>query len=167
MKKLFEELANEWENTTFSYEDFRVAGAGFSKQPITMYSLEMIYKGNYIRIKNDLGNHNTGNVELRIKEKLLPDFEVSGTNHFANLFLRRKELLKVTCGDIKFKKYLEKKLIDSNLEQVAKDNLFEPKITCKAEMLCSDITTLYHLEFSDKIGAIKAIVHFYKDLIDY
>ena len=167
MKLLFEKLAEELENTTFKCEDYIVEGAGFSNLPISVYSLEVIYNQNKIIIENELGNHNFGKVEMVLKDKNLPEFEITNVNHFVNLFLRKKNMFNVKSSNLTFKKYLEEKLIDSNLEQIAKDNLFEPKITNKKLKFDSHITTIYHLEFPDKIGAIKVIVKFYKYLIDY
>ena len=88
MKLLFEKLAEELENTTFKCEDYIVEGAGFSNLPISVYSLEVIYNQNKIIIENELGNHNFGKVEMVLKDKNLPEFEITNVNHFVNLFLR-------------------------------------------------------------------------------
>ncbi len=167
IKPLFEALATELENTTFTYEDYNVPLGGFTKLPMTLYNLETMYKGYSIQVQNEFGNHNLGNVNLVLQNKTLPEFDVVSGNHFTNLFLRKKDMLTVKCRNIAFKKFLEQKLQDSNLQRIAKDNLFEPKITNKSNQVDSHIHTLYHLEFSEKIGAIKAIINFYKDLIDY
>ena len=162
MKPLFENLATELENTTFSYQDYYNPNL-----PMTIYSMETNYKGNSIRTKNEFGNHNLGNIDLILNDKKLPEFEVTSTNHFVNLFLRKKEMLTVESRNITFKKFVEKKLRESNLQQIAKENSFEPRITNKHIHFDSHINTLYHLQFSDKIGAIKAIINFYKHLIEY
>ncbi|MFD2909614.1 hypothetical protein ACFSX9_12825 [Flavobacterium ardleyense] len=167
MKIIFEKLADEIQNATFSYEDFNVLGKGFSRLTISTYLLEVSYKGNYIRIKNEFGNHNLGTVELIIKNRTLPEFEIKSGNHFFNLFLPKRKMINVYCKNYAFKKFLEKKLIDSKLEQIAQNNLFEPKITNNTFEFNSTIQTLYHLEFEDKIGALKALINFHKELIDY
>ena len=100
-------------------------------------------------------------------EGSLPIFTITNINHLVNLFLRKKQILKVDCSNESFKHYLQNLLIETNLEKIAKDNLFEPKISSKIEGENLVIETIYHLEFEEKIEALKALIEFYKKLISY
>lgn len=167
MKALYENISNKIENSTFSYSDYKVDGDGFSILPISIYSLVVDYKGSAICVENELGNHNIGKVELLLEGKRLPEFRITNTNHFVNIFLRRKIILKVECKNNLFKKFLEQKLTETGLEKLAKDNLFEPEIFNLFERNKMKIVTKYHLQFEDKTGVIKPLISFYKSLIDY
>lgn len=65
-----------------------------------------------------------------------------------------------------FKLFLHYATESSNLEKIAKENTFEPKITSVKEKNIQFIKTQYSLQFEDKLGGLKALIEFHKLLID-
>ncbi|MFA7445943.1 MAG: hypothetical protein WCY89_08350 [Flavobacteriaceae bacterium] len=166
MRIQYENISKEIENSKFSYSDYKVDSPGFSKIAASIYNLHVNYKEHIIYVKNELGHQNLGRVEVQL-DKRLPEFKISNTNHFVNLFLRKKNILKVTCKNHSFKKFLEQKLIELNLEKIAKESLFEPEIYNVFERNAMKIITTYHLQFDNKTAPIQPLVNLYKSLIDY
>lgn len=166
MIEQYKALAESLADAEFRFEDKKVKGHLGSFLPITHYYINLNYKGYSIEAKNELGNFNMGTVSVDLKHHEIPDFKINATDHFTNLFLRRKNILKVKSNDSIFKEKLIEFSIESNLEKIAKENSFEPSIYPKHEIGKQLIITDYSLQLDDKIGALEAIINFYKRIID-
>lgn len=167
MKHEFESIANLFDGSVFEYQEANVKLPNSSNMPIEKYKLKIPYMDNWIFIENEFGNHNMGHVELELKNANIPHFKVKSGNHFLNLIMRKKHLLKIDCADLTFKEHLATMLISSNLEEIAKRNTFEPEMRTEVSFNTIKIITDYHLEFNDKLGAIEALIELYKALINH
>lgn len=147
-------------------KDFKVSSLLGSFLPISQYTIEVKHKDYVIKIENELGNHNLGKVVLCLNQHSIPDFKITAIEHFFNLFLRRKNLLQINCKLLDFKQKLEDIVEQSNLNKIANTNSFEPTIRTYKEKNIQFIKTDYSLQFEDKIGAIDALIHFHKLLLD-
>lgn len=166
MIEQYASLAASFKGAEFRYEDKKVKGHLGSFLPITHYYIHYTYKGYLIEAKNELGNFNLGTVTVDLKQNDLPDFKITATDQFTNLFLRRKNILKVQCKDSIYKSKLIEYSIASELEKIAKENSFEPTIYPKHNIGQQLMITSYSLQLEDKIGALKAIFNFYMHIID-
>ncbi|MDH1883781.1 MULTISPECIES: hypothetical protein [Empedobacter] len=162
--KLF---TQSYDDAIFYNNDAKVDGTIGAKLHLSYYYIDIPYKNCLIYVEQELGNHNLGKIRVTLDKISLPIFTITNINHLVNLFLRKKQILKVDCSNESFKHYLQNLLIETNLEKIAKDNLFEPKISSKIEGENLVIETIYHLEFEEKIEALKALIEFYKKLISY
>ena len=158
-------LYGNTENTDFYFEDKKVAGLSGSYISITTYFINIKHKNFLIRIVNELGNYNMGTVEVNLNQNYIPDFEITTRNHFINLFLRHKSMLKIKCDTSNYKQMLIEIASEARLEKITKENSFEPKIYTIKDKNSQYIKTEYSLQFEDKIGAIEALIDFYKLLI--
>jgi len=61
---------------------------------------------------------------------------------------------------------LEEALFESGMEEIAKENLFEPSIKIERIEGAQFVNTEYHLQLKDKIGAVKALIYFYKEIVN-
>ena len=166
MQNEYKALADSYENAIFSFNDFKVGGVGGSRMTISEYHIEIPYKNMIINVSNELGNHNLGKVDVTLSNCNFHSFEITSRNHFMSLFSRKKEMLKISCTNNTFKNTLQNTAIASGLEKIAKQNAFEPHIASNYTNGKWNVSTKYHLEFEDKIGALKALIDFHKLLID-
>ncbi len=166
MQNEYKAVADSYENAIFSFNDFKVGGVGGSRMIISEYHIEIPHKSMIIKVSNELGNHNLGKVDLILNNCNFYNFEITSRNHFMSLFSRKKEMLNIECSNNIFKKTLQNIAITSGLEKVAKQNAFEPHITSNYTNGKWIISTKYHLEFEDKLGALKALIDFHKLIID-
>lgn len=166
IENYFIQLEGTLENckTNVVHEKF---AAGGSRVPVSLYELLHEYKGHTIELVYELGNHNLARVEVNLGAVRLPFFLITNKSHFSRLFSSKGNILKVECKHPQFKKYLEEILISTGLEQIARDNLFEPRIETKTEKNEVKIIAGFYLGFEDKIGTILPLLDFYKQIIDY
>ncbi len=167
MKEVFEEIALH-ENGVLKCFDNNYSNFDGSKIFSTVYKLELNYKEHKILIVNELGQQNIGSVELKIElGTKISNFEISSRSHFWKLFNKRSNILKVECNNVSLKSTLEKLIINTGLEKIAKENLFQPNIFTKSnDYKDLAIITEYHLNFPDKKGALISLIQFYKQIID-
>lgn len=166
MVKYFKLLSEEFVESEFYYKDNQVAGSIGSYISITTYFLNIKYKGFLIEATNELGNFNLGKISISLNNNSIPEFKITAIDHFTNLFLRRKKLLKVKCKNKFFLNALNEFTIHSNLEKITKENSFEPNIFSLNERGNYHVKTVYSLQLEDKMGALRALICFYKLVID-
>lgn len=147
-------------------EEKKVSGRLGSFIPISTYFINKEYRGYSIEIKMELGNHNLCEMNLRMNQNYIPDFEITSIDHFMNLFLRKKNILSIKTKDRNYKEFLLQATIQSNLENIAKQNSFEPKIFSIKEKNIQFVKAVYSLQLDDKVGALRAMLEFYKLIID-
>ena len=124
------------------------------------------YKNHQIHIDNEYGISNSALVEMEIENGFIPAFTIDSRSHFQNLFSFKKKRFIVKCDNLQYKKILEGALITSGMDQISKDNLFEPTIKVENKNGVQFINTAHHLQFNDKIGGVKALIDFYKIIVD-
>lgn len=168
MKEIFEQIASQIPDCELNIADSKIHGRRIgSRISVSVYELKFYYNTHLIIIKNELGLSNMGKICTVLNRPNIPDFEITTRDHFSKLFSRNKATFKIKCKDSLFSDFIQRKINLSMLEKIAEDNLFEPKIHTCVSGLEMEIITDYHLEFKDKMGALSALIHFYKSLIDY
>lgn len=168
MKEKYKEFASKIADCEFTYNDFKISGRILgSKVFASLYELKISYKDHFIFVRNELGQSNMGKIVAVLKHANFPDFEITTRNHFTKLFSGDKSTFRIKCDNDSLANYIRQRIGMCNLEQIAKDNLFEPKIYTSLHENKTEIITDYHLEFEDKTGALTALVSFYKSLVDY
>ncbi|RYM34242.1 hypothetical protein ERX46_09820 [Brumimicrobium glaciale] len=133
---------------------------------VSKFTVTVPYKNHHIVVFNEYGTSNVATVKMKIKKGFIPEFEITARNHWKNLFSRRKNYFDIACSNSQFKNYLQEELIKSGMEQIAKENLFEPTIKVERIVGAQCINTEYHLQLNDKIGAVKALIDFYTEIVD-
>lgn len=103
---------------------------------------------------------------MKRERGFIPEFKIESRNHLQNLFSIKKKSFEVKCENQQFKSIVEEALEKSGMNQIAKDNLFEPTIKVENENGEQSINSEYHLQLKDKIGGAKALIDFYKILVD-
>lgn len=167
IENYFMELANTLENAKVNVVHEKFASDRGSRLTVSLYELFCEYKGHKIELVYELGSHNLAKVEVGLSASRVPLFLITNKSHFSRLFSFKGNILKVECRDPQFKKYLEEILHATGLEQIARDNLFEPRIEVKTEAHGVKIITGFYLGFEDKAGAVLPLLDFYKRIIDY
>lgn len=165
MKETFKSISLE-ENVEFIFDD-RKYSTSRGAIPVSIYELTIPYKNHSIFIRNELGNGNLGKIQTELKDFSIPFFEITNRSHFWRLFNRKSNILSIKCERFLFKTTLQQLLLDTELEKIARENLFEPKIYAVNETHLVNLTCEYHLEFEDKEGVLRPLIKFYKALIDY
>lgn len=169
MEKQYQKLAESFERSTFDFMDKKVVGNTNHVNSIihiSVYNLNIEYKNTNIEIRNELGNHNLGKINCILPSNKIPPFKITTNNHFYNLFFKKKTLFKVRCENENFKSNLEQFLVNSGMNEIAKESSFQPTIQLIYKDKQAFLQTDYHLEFDDKIGALHALIYFYQNLID-
>ena len=133
------------------------------------YFLKIAYKNHIINITNELGNHNMGKIEMAIiPTENISEFIITSRSIYVRLFNKKLNILKVECKDSTFNKYLQDLLFSTNLENLARENRFQPQISCSLnqskDML---LTTDYHLEFNSKKDVLLSLIKFYKAIVTH
>lgn len=168
MKEIFAAIAKQ-ENGYYEVIDSKYDGSGGSKVFVSYYNLEIDYKAHHIHIKYEMGNHNIAKIAMELLPgEMLPEFTITNRSHYYRLFHRKANILKVETGNITFKKYIEDLLISTNLEMLARGNLFEPVIgISRQEKTTKILTTEFHLVFENKKDVLYALIAFYKSIVDW
>ena len=167
MEKLYEKLSFEFENAVFSFQDVKYTALGGSYMVVSTYHIEFNYKDYLITSSQELGNSNMGKISVCLNHKIVPEFTIETIDHFTNLFLRRKNLLKIKCKREGFKRILYDAAESSKLNEIINKNSLEPKIYFERKGNIHYIKTDYSLQFEDKIGGLRALLNFYKIIIDH
>ena len=167
MKEVFAAIASQ-ENGIFKTTDKKYVGQRGSAVLVSYYHLDIAYKGYRIVINYELGNHNLAKIEMELHPGItIPEISITNRSHYYRLFYRKANILKVESSNITFKKYLEDLLFSTNLETLARENLFEPRIIISRKDRAKVLTTDFHLAFSNKKDVLYAIVAFYKGIVDW
>lgn len=166
MEDVFKLISVE-EDAEFLLDNRKYAGGRGSNVHVSVYELKINYKNHLIFVRNELGNSNLGKIHCELKEFSIPIFEITNRSHFWRLFNRKSNILKIACENQVFSSQLQQILLDTKLEKIGQDNLFEPKIYNADDNGIMNLFCDYHLEFEDKEGALRALINFYKSLIDY
>lgn len=167
MESQFQTLINSYENAKLHHEESKVKmlGTGVSIT-ISIFRIEVPFKNHLIKIKNEFGTINSATVEMKIEQGIIPEFIIESRNHLQNLFSLKKKRFTVKCDDLQYKSMIEEAILSSGMDKIAKENLFEPIIKVENNSGVQSINTRYHLQFNDKINGIKALIDFYKILIE-
>ena len=167
LEKRIQELAEEF-GADLSFNNSKIWSGGIigTSVPMTKFNLKVPYKNHEIEIVNELGNYNLGHITLNLNQRYIPDFEITAIEHIFNLFLRRKDLLKIKCKDASFKARIEQLSTETGLQDIARNNSFEPKIKAFKDKNLQFLHTDYSLQFDDKVGGLRALILFYQRIID-
>ncbi len=166
MNKIFQEIASD-ENGIYHSQNQSFFGFGMSKTPMTKHHLEIEYSGCLMKVYYELGNYNLAKIETHFsRNTYIPEFQIKTTNHYRRLFNRKLNSLIIETNEVDFKRFLEAAFIKTELEQIARDNSFQPKMFTKLADGSLKFITEYSLEFPDKIKALKSMIKLYKLLID-
>lgn len=168
MNEVFEEIAKQ-ENCEFKTHAEKYAIPNGTRFFVYHYFLKIEYKNHFINITNELGNHNMGKMEMALMPtENIAECSITSRSPFARLFNKKLNMLKVECVDPVFNKYLQDLLFSTNLENLARENRFEPRISFSLnqnnDML---LTTDYHLEFNNKKDVLLSLIKFYKAIVTH
>ena len=169
MKPVFRQIAAE-ENGQYQFRDQKFRGGlRMSIIPITHHELIVQYQSFPIIVNYELGNFNMANFYCELTQlDHLPLFTVSKRSFFQRLFNRKKlNVLKINCEDASFKDYLQKKLLELDLENFARNSQFDPDIRLIHSGGISELKTKFYLGFEDKHRVIQPILRFYEAVIDW
>ncbi len=129
--------------------------------------LQIKYRNQIIQVLNKTGDTNLGEIKCNLsKGTELAEFKVTNRNRLLRLVNRKINLLKINCAEKKVEGYIQDKLLDSKLEEIARSSQFEP-IIIGIQKDSFEITTNYSLVFSRKNDVIRPLIKFYKSLIDF
>ncbi|WP_107039087.1 hypothetical protein [Brumimicrobium mesophilum] len=167
MIKDYEKLAAAYEGAQLQFKDDKIrCSLSGVVHSVSNVWITVPYKHHQIHIDNEYGISNTATVEMKVVNGFIPDFEIRNRSHFSILFSFNKSLFSIDCKNTQFKLKIEEALQISGIHQIAKENLFEPNIKLIKKEGIQFIHSEYHLQFGDKIGAAKALIEFYKMIID-
>ncbi len=175
MLGLFEEISKE--------EDCELRltyGASYSKlitfspfydenkgKKIKSFQLLLDYRGQQIRVENKVGDVHMGLIECKmLSRNKLRAFKIKNQTGLKRLINRENGGLSISCEDKKTKDYIQSKLIEFGLEDIAKESQFEPLIIGLAKDKF-ELSTAYSLQFSKKREVIRPLIKLYKSLVDY
>lgn len=173
-EKQFQDLANrEGVKLKIKYEP------GYSKlitfTPMADYNdnlkikslaLNLPYKNHIINILYEVGDLKLANFESKLKETKISPFQIYSRNHFCRIFNKKSNILKVVTSDEKLKLLLEKKLLNYELESIARKSQFSPEIKGYRTNNLYKLSTEFSLSFDAKLEVLKPIISLYKGLID-
>ncbi len=126
------------------------------------------YKNHTIFLEYELGKYNMGYVKMELeRDHIMIPFQFKKVSHLRRLFNSKMNSLQVVCKNKIFKKEIERLLIESHLEQIARDTLFEPQIEIQQKKGGYEMITKFYLGFDDKEHSIIPMIDFYKGIIDY
>ncbi len=158
-------VKHETAYSPFTMSRFSRIPAGFQVKSL---ALNISYKGQNIEVLNKLSNNQVGELKCSLKTNLrLPHFQITNRSPYWRLLNRKIKALKISCDDHDFKMFLEEKLSDLKLEEIAKKSLFEPVINGTKQNDIYELSTTYHLAFPNKKEVLKPLIILYKALIDY
>jgi hypothetical protein len=168
MNEVFEEIAKH-ENCEFKTHAEKYAILNGTRIFVYHYFLKIEYENHFINITSELGNHNIGKIEMAIiPTENISEFLITSRSLYVRLFNKKLNILKVECRDSRFNKYLQGLLFSTNLENLARENRFEPQISFSLNqnkgML---LTTDYHLEFNNKKDVLLSLIKFYKAIVTH
>lgn len=167
MKKLYETLTATYEGARLQHEERKIK-IGLTRVFLTVnnFVISVPYKDHLIRIQNEFGTSNPATVTMRIDREFIQEFTIESRNHIQNLFSIKKKSFVVKCDNQQYKSIIEEALETAGMNQIAKDNLFEPTIKVENKKGNQFINAEYHLQLKDKIGGVKSLIDFYKTLVD-
>jgi hypothetical protein len=165
MEDIFADIAKE-ENGNFIQTDITSRnGLMGNSFPQSDYDLEIDYNGHQILIHNTLGPSSVGSVEMMVSSQVGQiDFKLTTKNHFAALFSRKKEMIKISCKNLDFKEFLLGLKELDDLHHIIQEVAFEPVLTCIPEIDGIVIRTEYHLAFEERREVLRPLIAFYKAL---
>lgn len=164
IQTFFKKLA-EKEGGTFSYEDAKTQALDGVSRPYVTFRLQFQYKQHHFTIVNTTGTQFVAHMLCKLDKSIRPvDFELSAISHFKNLFLRRKQRLKVSSQNKNLLYFLEQNAALQALRSFGKKESFSPHMVCSSQAYT--IETKYHLEFDDWTGVLEPLIQLHKDLID-
>ncbi len=161
----FKEIAKK-ENGKFYLHDKNISIGGGVRSPNIIYKLKFSYNNNNFIITYQVGNTNVGTIHCELSKSLKPiEFEINSISHLKNLFLRKKNRLKVKTSDENFSCFINNNHSFEALNQIASKENFSPYIYSKLNNSWSIISE-YHLEFSDWTQTVEPSIDFIKNIID-
>jgi hypothetical protein len=167
IEQAFQELANEY-GTTYNFTEYNVDGTIGSKIPILNYTLQIVHAGIPVDIKFEFGNHNLAEFDFELPlSRKIPDFEIVALDVFERMISFKKGRWKIACNDEGFKSSLTRVLESSDINELAKKEAFEPKITGVYQDGKYIVKTVYYLGFNNKEQSLKVVADFNKMLIDF
>ena len=134
---------------------------------IKTLSVNILYRKHLIKVEYNVSIGQSGLIKVDFEDgEHLPEFEIKNRSHYLRLLNKNLDILKVDSKDSHFNDKLIKKLHEVGLEELARNNQFEPII--KAHKIDNKIQahSTYHLAFEEKKEALEPMIALYKWLID-
>ncbi len=163
-KTFFKGLA-EKENGDFYFKDKDVSLGLGVRSPNVTYVVKFEYKGCEFSVMNSTGRSYEGNITCKLPSsfQIIP-FEITNISHLKNLFLRKKNRLKIQSVNKNIAYFLEKSKDLKDLNVLALKDNYSPWIVSDVEL--RTIVCKYHLEFNDWTDVVEPTIALYKSLID-
>ena len=167
LEQHFEQIAEEY-NGEYRLTEEKVMGRGGSTIPLDKHYISVTPRKNkislYIEVCEIIFATVTTKIENAHKSK---SFKFKKRSPFIILFNKNKKSLIVQTEKEGVRNSIEKFLIETGLEQIAKDTLFEPIIVFKESGQNLDVELMFSMVFKDKEKVIKPVIEFLSKLEDY
>ncbi|WP_242134842.1 hypothetical protein [Aestuariivivens marinum] len=161
------ELKKEYEPSYSKLITF-MPGADYNEDlRVKTLLLKIPYKEQMISVEYKVGDAQLGLFSCYFKNGItISDFKIDYRSHFLRLIFKNKKILRVRSEDKNLKRFLENRLIENDLETIARESLFTPEIegVKNGNYL---ISAFYTLSFEDKEKVLEPMVELYKDIIDW
>ncbi|MEM7186459.1 MAG: hypothetical protein AAF466_07355 [Bacteroidota bacterium] len=129
--------------------------------------LHIPYKDYKIQVDYEVGDEQMARFHCDFDNATeMAPFEVRTINPYLRILFPRKNMLKVSSSNNQLKKYIEKKLVDTGLENIARKYQFSPSIFGKHHE-GYEVSASFTLSFDRKELVLKPMIQLYKDLIDW
>lgn len=164
--KLKEIATNE--NGIYNRSDLKADGYNGSFHHFVRHQLDFEYKGIHIYFMCDTGNYSVATIKYSIPgQSIKKEFKIITKGILYKIFNRKKDCIHIKTHDPVFKNHMLKSNSFRQLNNLAKEFLFEPTITGESIDLKFEVTCKYHLLFEKKDEVLDPLFSFHKTIIDY
>lgn len=134
---------------------------------VDFYTYTFPYKTYSVEMKFDLGNANVMEVQCRMQCRRMPaNFRIERRSHFQMLFSRTHSGWKIDSADDLLRYTLQNTLDFSGIDQLAKEEAFEPLITGESKDESYMLYMEYSLAFHRKEESLIPVIRFFTTCID-
>lgn len=134
---------------------------------IKTLSVNILYRKHLIKVEYNVSIGQSGLIIVDFENgEQLPEFDIKNRSHFLRLVKKKLDILKVEGEDVQFNDSLSKKIKELGLEELARNNQFEPNIVARKIDNKIQVHSTYHLAFEEKKEVLEPMIALYKWLID-
>lgn len=160
LEQHFEKIANDY-NGEYHFTQERVMGRGGSFLPLDKHYISITNGKNKISFYIEVCEIAFATVKTQIenaqKSKI---FKLKKRSPFLLLFSKNKKSLTVLNEREDVRRTIEKILVETGLEKISKDSLFEPIIKFTEISQNLEVEIMFSMVFKDKEKVIRPIIEF-------
>ena len=167
MWEAFQKIADR-EGGKFYHDENTYLTGGGTALPDLNFVVKFEYKNIQFVIHNQTGANFVGNVYCKLpKQSKSHYFHVTPRSNFMSLFSKdRDKRFSIKSKNANLAYFIKNNASFKSLEEVARQDRFEPYISAKNEAGKFKIQTKYNLDIDDWTQVLDPIIQFYKDLIN-